>query len=235
VLGRERYLGWLPPLLIAGVALSLVVALRPLIGSVRGARVSRSLRRRAPRRARAGRLADPAVAVTGLLLLLTIAPAAYAGTTWLAPVQGTFPAAGPRAAAGTGGVGLEGEDRYVLPELVSYVRSHGAGSRFAVLTVASVSAAPLILMGVYAAALGGYGGTDPALDGPGLARLVARGEARYVLLGGPYSERGGNGATQAVLRACKSVPRRVWGGPALGPYSFVLFDCAGRAGALARP
>ena len=38
--------------------------------------------------------------------------------------------------------------------------------------VASDTAAPLILLGSDAGALGGYSGTDPALDGAGLARLV---------------------------------------------------------------
>ena len=34
---------------------------------------------------------------------------------------------------------------------------------------------------------------------PSLARLVPRGEARYVVLGGAYAERGGNAATEAVI------------------------------------
>ena len=100
------------------------------------------------------------------------------------------------------------------------------------LTVDSVTAAPLILMGVRAASLGGYSGNDPAVNGSQLAVLVADGQARYVLLGGGYSERGGNRATAAVLRACAKVPTPAWGGPPLEPYSFVLFDCRGRAAAL---
>src|SRR6202030_3874360 len=43
-----------------------------------------------------------------LFCLLMVAPGAYAATTWLAPVEGTFPAAGPKAAAGAGGVGVSG-------------------------------------------------------------------------------------------------------------------------------
>ena len=64
------------------------------------------------------------------------------------------------------------------------------------------------------------------------AALVAREEARYVLLGGGYSERGGNRASAAVLRACRQVPTATWGGPPLEPYSFVLFDCRGHEAAL---
>ena len=102
-----------------------------------------------------------------------------------------------------------------------------------VLSDASNTAAPLILLGYDAGSLAGYSGTDPAVDGPGLARLVARGEARYVVLGGIFSTRGGNRATAAVVRASKVVPPPRWGGVALAYHSLVLFDCAGQARALA--
>src|SRR5579875_4033764 len=96
-------------------------------------------------------LRPPAVGAAACALFLVPA-AAYASTTWLAPVQGTFPAAGPHAAAGPGGVGLEGEDRRIYPRLARYIALHAAHERFALLTVSSVAAAPLILMGIHAAA-----------------------------------------------------------------------------------
>ena len=71
----------------------------------------------------------------------------------------------------------------------------------------------MMLFGLDAGALGGYSGTDPAVDGPRLARLVASREARYVLLGGEYSLRGGNRATRAVLRACKELAPSAWHSP----------------------
>ena len=76
-------------------------------------------------------------------------------------------------------------------------------------------------------------GVDPALDGPGLARLVAGGQARYVLLGGEYSLRGGNLATHAVLRACTELAPPVWHSPVPYPFGLALFDCAGHERALA--
>jgi hypothetical protein len=164
--------------------------------------------------------------------LLLIAPTAYATTTWLAPANGTFPAAGPHAPAGPGDLGLEGADPIVFRSLAGYLATHDPSARFSVLTISSVTAAPLILLRSNAAALGGYGGTDPALDGSQLARLVAHGEARYVLLGGGYSERGGNKASAAVLTACRQIPTATWGGPPAEPYSFVLFDCRGHEAAL---
>jgi hypothetical protein len=87
-------------------------------------------------------------------------------------------------------------------------------------------------MGLDAAALGGYSGTDPALDGPTLARMVALREARYVVLGGAYATRGGNLATKAVLADCREIPGRAWHGHRASPHTLVLFDCAGRERAL---
>jgi len=173
----------------------------------------------------------PAAALT--LCLLLIAPAAYSTTTWRAPVEGTFPAAGPHQAIGRGGVGLRRRDVPRERLLADYVLSHGAGRRWAVLFDAANTAAPLILLGVHAGALAGYSGTDPALDGRGLARLVARREARYVVLGGEFSTRGGNGATAATIRACRELPPAAWQGAAIFLHSLVLFDCAGRERELA--
>jgi hypothetical protein len=93
----------------------------------------------------------------------------------------------------------------------------------------------MILLGLRAAALGGYSGSDPALDGPSLARLVARHEARYVVIGGAYASRGGNLATKAVLRDCRQVPSGAWHGPPPSIHTLVLFDCAGHVRALSSP
>ena len=81
--------------------------------------------------------------------------------------------------------------------------------------------------------MGGYSGLDPALDGAGLAELVKRHEARYVLLGGEYSTRGGNEATKAVLKACRELSPVEWSSPVSYPFGLVLFDCAGKEKALA--
>ncbi len=175
-----------------------------------------------------------AIAVTAVLALLLVVPTGYASTTWLAPVESTFPAAGPRAAAGQGGVGLDPRGLAIDRALIAYVRAHGATHRFALLTVASDTAAPMILLGLRAAAVGGYSGVDPALDGAGLARMVRRHEARWVLLGGEYAVRGGNGATKAVLASCRELVPREWRSPVVYPGALVLFDCAGQERALER-
>ncbi len=207
LLHREHYMLWFVPVLMIGAACAFVALLV------------------------AQRVAAPAVAL--LFCLLAVAPAAYAATTWLAPVEGTFPAAGPRAAAGAGGVGVSGSHLASYRGLVRFVEANGTGSRWGLFTVSAPTAAPFILLGLNAGALAGYSGTDPAIDGPGLARLIARREARYVLLGGEFASRGGNRATAAVLRACRLIDPRLWHGPKISPDGLALFDCAGRERRLA--
>ena len=201
LIDREHYMEWFVPVLVIGAAIGFAAALA------------------------ARRLAAPAVALVFLLVL--VVPTAYASTTWLAPVEGTFPVAGPKAFAGTGGYGVDEHDLAIDRALTNYVYTHHPGSSWALLTVASDTGSPLILMGLKAGALGGYSGTDPAVDGPRLAHLVATHRARYVLLGGEYSLRGGNLATRAVLRACRELAPSQWESPIAYPYGLVLFDCAG--------
>jgi 4-amino-4-deoxy-L-arabinose transferase-like glycosyltransferase len=206
ILHRENYMQWFVPVLVAGTALgTALLALRRL----------------------------PGLAVTLTLAVLLAAPGAYSSSTWLAPVEATFPAAGPKQAAGAGGVGVSRKTVGYYRALLRYVESHRPGTRWSVLTVAAETAAPLILLGSDAGSLAGYSGTDPVLDGPGFARLVARGEARYVVLGGEFSGRGGNRATAAVLRACRLLEPADWGGPPPFSHSLALLDCAGRERQLA--
>ena len=205
---REHYMLWFVPVLVIGaiVLLGALVALRAL--------------------------ALPAIAL--LFLLLLVLPTAYSSTTWLAPVEGTFPAAGPTQAAGSAnGYGVNERDLGIDKALLSYVAGHRPGTRWELLTVASDTAAPMMLLGLKAGALGGYSGTDQALTGEQLGRYVARGEARWVLLGGEYSTRGGNLATKAVLRACRLLAPSVWNSPVGYPFGLTLFDCAGRQRQLA--
>jgi 4-amino-4-deoxy-L-arabinose transferase-like glycosyltransferase len=207
ILHEQRYMSWFVPILIAGALAGMcVMAVR--------------------------RLAHVGMALT--LGVLLIAPTASARTTWLAPVEGTFPAAGPHEATAKGELDSNSAEIGLNRNLIRYLAAHRSGSRWALLTDAAPTAAPLILMGVHAGAIGGYSGTDPALDGQQLAHIVARSEARYVLLGGAYASRGGNLATKAVLRSCRLVPAGAWHGPPPATvFTLTLFDCAGREARLA--
>ncbi len=206
LLDRSEYMQWLLPILIVAGVAGVAIAVR------------------AQRWAR--------WALSGIVAVLLVAPTGFAAATWGAPVQSTFPVAGPWGAAGYGGIGLPTDEVPMFKSLLRYLRHHHPTKRFTVLTVSSVTAAPFILWGSHAAALAGYSGTDPALSASGLARLVAHHEARYVLLGGPYSSRGGNGATAATLKACRMVPSTAWGSVHNALGSLALYDCAGRASAL---
>jgi 4-amino-4-deoxy-L-arabinose transferase-like glycosyltransferase len=207
ILHKQHYIQWFVPVLLLGAAL--------------GGTVIVLWRRGAP------------AAMAATFCLLLAAPAAYSSTTWLAPVEGTFPAAGPTQAAGTGGVGFSPAHLRIVQALLTYAGTHGGGSRWVLLADAANTASPMILLGYDAGALAGYSGTDPVLDGPGLARLVARGQARYVVLGGEFASRGGNEATAAVLRACTQIPPPAWHDPAVSPFGLVPFDCAGHERELA--
>jgi 4-amino-4-deoxy-L-arabinose transferase-like glycosyltransferase len=230
LLHREHYLTWYLPVLFAGAALcacALMLLQRWLL---------------------------PAMAV-GVAVLL-FAPLVYSTTMWQVPGEGTFPAAGPHAAGSHGRLGINAAAVRFNLDLIDYARAHRPGTRWLVLTDASTVAAPMILLGADAGSLGGYNGTDPALDGPALAQLVERHDARYVLLGGAYWSRGGNHATAAVERACRGISQtairpaaRVAAGGASerrhlrvpvrsvvlppGPDTLTLYDCMGRAAALA--
>jgi hypothetical protein len=168
------------------------------------------------------------------LAALVLAPTLYAATTWSVPVEGTFPAAGPKVAGALGPYGVTAHDVKVDTDLMRYIDSHGPTRRWELLTVSSNTAATPILLGYRAGALGGYSGTDPAVDGPGLARMVAKREARYVVLGGAYASRGGNAATRAIIKACREIPNETWlHFRRYSIYSLVLYDCGGRERELA--
>lgn len=174
------------------------------------------------------------LSVAGVLAVLILAPTVYAASTWRQPVQGTFPAAGPRVVGGNGGAELSRPQLATNDALMRYVLAHGAGGRLQLLTQAALTADGPIMLGLRAAALGGYGGVDPALDGPGLGRLIASGQARFVLLGGSYAYLGGNAASRAAARVCPQVPLAAWGGvQAHQSEGLSLVDCAGRARELA--
>jgi 4-amino-4-deoxy-L-arabinose transferase-like glycosyltransferase len=205
LLRRAHYLHWYYTPLVIGAAVGALAILAALA---------------------ARRIAAPAAVLT--LLVLTLAPTIYAATTWSVPVEGTFPAAGPRVAGSLGPYGITAHDVKVDRDLMRYIDAHQPTRRWEVLTVSSNTSASIILLGGRAGALGGYSGTDPAVDGPQLARMVAQHEARYVVLGGAYASRGGNLATKAVIRSCREIPNEAWlHFRRYSIYSLVLYDCAG--------
>ena len=171
------------------------------------------------------------VAVAAVL----VAPMVYSFSVWLAPVSGTFPVAGPYNYAGHGGVGVSAYTVLSDRALIRFVRSHDPSAPYPLLTESSDQASPLILLGLDANTIGGYNATDPVLPVARLADLVATGKVRYLLIDGPYDDRGGNPATTAARLACPEVPAMIWSAYSLNPQTSYLVDCAGRAAALRHP
>ena len=218
--GQHDYLKWLwPPIILVAVCGLVVMWLRP-------------------------RLAPGAMAA--LLVALLVAPLLYAKTVWEIPIDGTFPAAGPYVDAGQGGIGAARPTYPILSRLFHYAEPRAPHARWVVLTQASITAAPMILLGHRAAAIGGYGTQTPAITPKALAHYVAAGKARFVMLGGAYAWRGGNPASQAVRQACAIVEPHLWRPPTnigtpqhpvwfypIGGLNYVLYDCKGYAARLA--
>lgn len=170
------------------------------------------------------------VAVAAVL----VAPFAYSLSVWGHPVAGTFPTAGPHDAPGRGGYGVAPATVRTDRLLIRWLETHGATKPYQLLTQSSDQASPLILLGLRAGAMGGYNTTDPALSGAALADLVAAHRARYLFIGGPYSSRGGNGASTAARLVCPEVPQLFWANSEPGAGSF-LVDCGGRSAELRHP
>lgn len=214
LLGRSGYDAWLRPF-VAGTALAaagtvVVLGLGPTF----------------PERVRA-RLAAAAVGVAFAGLLA--APAAWSATTLTNAVNGVFPGAGPNFVGS--GFGLRGPGTGTTSASVdaalAYVERHGAASRFTLIVTNEQEAAPYVIAGERVASMGGFTGRETVLTPSYLSTLVRKGEARYFLLGqsggfGPGPGGGNNAAVQTVESACAAVPA-VSG----------LYDCAGRAAAIA--
>jgi 4-amino-4-deoxy-L-arabinose transferase-like glycosyltransferase len=167
--------------------------------------------------------------------LMLVAPMAFSFSVWLAPVYGVFPAAGPYSYAGPGGVGLGKSSTLAMRGLIAFLHRNGATERYPLLTESSDLAAPLILLGLRASSIGGYGASDPALSANGLADLVRSGQARFVMIGGPYALRGGNSALTAARLVCPEIPEVYWDGGVNSHSSDYVVDCRGRAAKLRHP
>ena len=179
--------------------------------------------------------ARSSVALGVAVAAVLVAPMVYSFSVWLAPVAGTFPTAGPYNYAGHGGFGVSPLTVLSDRALIRFVRTHDPSAPYPLLTASSDQASPLILMGLDANTIGGYNATDPVLSRARLARLVAAGKVRYLLIDGPYDDRGGNPATTAARLVCPEIPAVVWSVHALNPETSYLVDCRGRAGALTHP
>ena len=233
LLDRSSYDSWLVPLVV-GAAVAACAALVTLAVF--------------PEWSARGRVAAAALAVATAGFLA--APAAWSASTWKVAVSGTFPGAGPTYLTGSGGFGGGGGFRGAPPggglggfgggssstgvdAALTYVESHGATSRFALIVSSEQEAAQYVIAGKPVSSMGGFTGRETVLTHSYLARLVRDGEARYFLLGGQTGIGPGGGANEGastVESVCTAVSSSAWGGSGSGA---TLYDCAGKAAAIA--
>jgi 4-amino-4-deoxy-L-arabinose transferase-like glycosyltransferase len=126
--------------------------------------------------------------------------------------------------------------------LIDYLVSNRGEARFLAATESAMNATPIIIAtGEPVMAMGGFSGTDPAIDLARVVELVRAGDVRFFLLGGVPLAGGPQNypISRAVSATCKAIPSFLWGGPpggGAGPFGFGprLFDCQGEADALRR-
>jgi hypothetical protein len=175
-----------------------------------------------------------------------------------ARAQGAPPGLGlaPGAARGAGGFGGPMGGGQLSSQVLSYVKQHGGGT-IAVSSQTSASSA-IIASGAKVAGIGGFSGRESSVTTAWLSQRVRSGSIRWVFgeQSGAQSGRGLPGDTRAgskaaiaaVEKVCKKVTLSMGTatagagtagaasggtGSAAGSTTTSLYDCQGRAGALA--
>jgi 4-amino-4-deoxy-L-arabinose transferase-like glycosyltransferase len=146
----------------------------------------------------------------------------------------------PRARRGGFGGGFGGGTASTasISAALSYVESHGATRRFGLIVQNEQEAAAAVIAGEPVASLGGFTGRETVLTSSYLARLITRHEARYFLLGGQAGAGGPGGTSNAAVSTITSICKAVTitsstSGSASSGASATLYDCAGKAKAIA--
>jgi 4-amino-4-deoxy-L-arabinose transferase-like glycosyltransferase len=205
---------WLRPALFAGVALAAATIW-----------LAWSLRNRA------------VLLVAGGLAAATLlaGPAAYALATVSNAQTGAIVSAGPATGGGgPGGGGLGGAGGpgggQADAALIRYLEANRGDARYLVAVFGSGSSAPIIIAtGEPVITIGGFNGGDPAPTLAQLQSLVARGQVRFVVLGGRGGGQGGPGGngssdiTTWVTQHGAAVPATAYGGTGTSG----LYDLAG--------
>ncbi|HYA08351.1 MAG TPA: hypothetical protein VEG24_02100, partial [Gaiellaceae bacterium] len=151
-----------------------------------------------------------------------------------APPAGGMPSTGAPGGAGQA-FGGSGSSTDVTAAL-AYAKAHGGSKRFTLIVSSEQTAAGSVIAGEPVAAMGGFTGRETVLTSSYLARLVRSGEARYFLLGssgfgGGFG--GDNAAVQTITSTCRLVSSSAWSSSAGNSSGSSLYDCKGRAAAIA--
>jgi 4-amino-4-deoxy-L-arabinose transferase-like glycosyltransferase len=119
-------------------------------------------------------------------------PSGFGGPGGASAGGNALPSGAPPAGAGapTRGGGA------VSSALVEYLEAHQGSAKYLVAASGSMTTAPIIIQtGKAVVTIGGFNGADPAPTVAQLERMVAKGELRYVLLGGGFRGPGGDSSS----------------------------------------
>jgi 4-amino-4-deoxy-L-arabinose transferase-like glycosyltransferase len=121
-----------------------------------------------------------AIAAVAGALALSAGPAAYSAANLGHALDGNNVIAGPSS---IGGGMPGGGSQSVSEDLIAYLQEHQGSAKYPVAATGSHTTAPIIVAsGEAVVTIRGFNGQDPAPTADQLARMVADGDLRYVLL-----------------------------------------------------
>lgn len=127
---------------------------------------------------------------------LTVAPAYWSGVTLTYAANGSDPVAGPSTSREGGAAATS---TAATQKLVRFLKAHYHGG-YLLATVNANTAAPVILQtGLPVMAMGGFLGTDPAIQPAGLQQLVKSGKLTYFLIPTAPTSRTGTARTRQAF------------------------------------
>jgi hypothetical protein len=130
-----------------------------------------------------------------------------AGVPTGSPPTGANSSSAQAPATGSGGASAGGSGGgpgggSVSASLIRYLEANQGSAKYLVAANGSMTTAPIIIQtGKAVVTIGGFNGADPAPTVSQLAKMVAAGELKYVLLsgdGGGFGGRGGGNTSQAL-------------------------------------
>jgi len=188
----------IPPLVVLGVI---------AVGALLIARIAPRLHLRAPGR----RFLVPAL--TAGVLVLLLAPTAWAAIPILTSTQADTLVAGPTQTTSFGGNVGGGQSANASSDaaLIRYLEANQGTAKYLVAVLNSKGADAIILAtNKPVMTLGGFSGTDPILTTSQLAALVKSGQVKYFLINGSGGGGAGGGSQSALItwitQNCKVVP-----------------------------
>ncbi len=126
-----------------------------------------------------------------------------------AALRGGLPGGGIPSSARASGGGMGGQ---LSSSVIAYLEAHQGSARYLLAATGSQTTAPIIIAtGKAVVTIGGFNGGDPAPTVSQLAKMVAGGELKYVLVSSGGGGPGGGGSSSAITTWVKAHGTRVTG------------------------